>query len=142
MNSMKRLTSLAVVLAALAGTACGSKQPTGATTGSGGGSAVAPAPATPYMARRTAACEKLGPRITDCALTDAKSDLAAGKVKQADFDASTTPAILKKNTSEFVEACAVAGTTFQLRVLEVCEKEETECGALLDCLAHLNDKQP
>ena len=135
------LKTLAILGLALAG--CGSKQPPVVSgSGTGDGSGVAKDTRTPYMVRRSAVCDKLAPRITECALSDAKAALAAGKVKQAEFDATTAPAILKKNSTEFVDACAVPGTTFQLRVFEVCEKEEQECGALLECLAHVNDKQP
>jgi len=89
--------------------------------------------------RRDAACEKVGAKLTECALADAKADLAAGKVSQKDFDLNTTPDILRKHTEEFVEKCEVPLSSRQVRVLEVCYREETECGPLTDCLTHLND---
>ena len=119
--------------------ACGGAKPT-PTTGSGSGD---PGPVkdtrTALEKRRDGACEQLGPRITECALADAKAALAAGKITQKDFDSTTTSDILRKNTSEFIKACRVPMSSRQVRVLEVCFKEEQECGPLADCLTHLND---
>jgi hypothetical protein len=126
-----------VILAA----ACGSKQKTG--NGSGSGSAepagVVQDTRTEIEKRRDAACDELAPRMTQCALDDAKAALAAGKVSQADFDRDTAPGVLAKNTDEAKKACKVQMSSRQVRVLEVCSKEESECGPLQDCLGHLND---
>jgi hypothetical protein len=127
---------------ALAG--CGHKQPTNVSNeGSGAGSAVtAPADTrTEIEKRRDGACETLGPKITSCAVEDAKKDLAAGKIKQKDFDANTAPAILKKNTEEFIKTCKKSDfSSRQVRVLEVCQQEESQCEPLLSCLDNLNKK--
>lgn len=90
--------------------------------------------------RRDAACEKLGARLTACAVEDARAELAAGKVSKAEFDANTAPEIQRENTAKFVTACKVPMSSRQVRVLEVCDREEAECGPLTDCLTHLQDK--
>lgn len=98
---------------------------------------------TPIERRRDAACERLGPRITACAVEDARARLAAGKIDRRQFDADTAPAVQRKHTAEFDKACK--GATYssrQVRVLEVCFREETRCGPLLDCLGHLSDRVP
>ena len=132
------MRSLALALMMFA--ACGGKQKTG---GSGSGSAepvgVAQDTRTAIEKRRDVACDDLAPRLTQCALDDAKADLAAGKVSKADFDRDTAPAVLAKNTDEGKKACKVQLSSRQVRVLEVCAKEETQCGPLQDCLGHLND---
>ena len=47
----------------------------------------------------------------------------------------------KKNTEEFVARCNVPDmSSRQVRVLEVCVREEAVCGPFLSCLDHLNDK--
>ena len=111
--------------------------------GSGDGSADPPGPVTDTRTelerRRDDACKTLGPRITDCAVADAKAALDAGQIKQAQYDEITKPEVKAKNTSEFVEDCS--GKEFssrQVRVLEVCQKEETECEPMLACLDNLN----
>jgi hypothetical protein len=106
----------------------------------------APAPAeadarTPIERRRDAACDQLGPKITACAVADARADLASGKIDQRQFTADTAPEVQHKNTEEFVRACKKAQySSRQVRVLEVCLHEETQCAPLLDCLGHLSDR--
>jgi hypothetical protein len=144
MNMMKNLAfvvSVSVFSFGLA--ACGSKQQTPVENAGGDGSA-APAPTDTRSAiekRRDAACDSLGPRITTCAAVDAKAAKDAGQITQAQYDEITKKEILAKNTEEFVEACKAPQTPYssrQIRVLEVCQAEETECGPLMACLDNLN----
>jgi len=90
--------------------------------------------------RRDVACEDAGKKLTSCALDDAKAELAAGRLAQKEFELSTAPDVLSKHTAEFVKKCRVPMSSRQVRVLEVCFKEEAECGPFSDCLTHLNDK--
>jgi hypothetical protein len=100
-------------------------------------------PRTPIEQRRDAACGRLGPRITACAVADARADLAAGKVDQRQFARDTAPEVQQRNTEEFERSCKKAQySSRQIRVLEVCLREETQCGPLLECLAHLGDRAP
>jgi hypothetical protein len=130
---MMKNVIISVVLAA-----CGSKStPVSNATGEPAG------PVTDTRSeiekRRDAACGSLGPRITACAVEDAKVELAAGKIKQKDFDANTAPDVQRKNTEEFVDACEKAQySSRQIRVLEVCQREESQCEPLLACLDNLN----
>ena len=89
--------------------------------------------------RRDAACDTLGPKLTQCALVDAKAELAAGKVTKQQFDADTGPDVLAKNTAEFEKQCKTPMSSRQVRVLEVCQQQETQSDPLADCLAHMND---
>jgi len=115
----------------------------------GGGSAGHDQPAplanvnkeTPIEQRRDAACDHLGPKLTACAVEDARANLAAGKTTKQQFDQDTAPDIQRKNTEKFLKTCKSADySSRQVRVLEVCFREETECAPLLDCLGHLSDK--
>lgn len=131
---MKNLMLL-VVLAA-----CGNKS---STPIANAGSADPPGPVsdtrTELEKRRDAACETLGPRITSCAVEDAKKELAAGRMKQKDFDLNTSSDVQRKNTDEFVTKCSAATySSRQVRVLEVCQREETQCEPMLACLDNLN----
>ena len=96
---------------------------------------------TALDSRRDAACDQLGPKITACAVEDARADLAAGKIDKAQLDRDIAPEIQRKNTEKFLEACKGASySSRQVRVLEVCFREETRCAPLLDCLGHLSDQ--
>lgn len=138
---MKRAFAILVLLVACKHDG-GTTTPTG---GAGSGSAAA-APVvdkrTPYEQRRDVACHKLGKRITACAVEDAKKQVAAGKLKQTDFNEITKPEILAKNTDEATEACMKIVTTHQLRVVEVCQEQESECDPMNACLEHVNDGEP
>ena len=121
--------------------ACGGKQTPPPSSGSGSAE-TGPVKDTrnEFQKRLATACESVGKRITECAVADAKKEVAAGRMTQKDFDLNTKPEILEKNTEEFVKKCDVpAMTSRQVRVLEVCHKEETECDPFLNCLSHLND---
>ena len=139
------MTRAMVIALALA--ACGGKQQTGGGGGSAAGSAVGNtdpvAHETPLEARRDAACKQLAPRLTSCAVEDAKADLAAGKVTQKQFTDDTAPGLLQKHTEKFIEECTTKRdySSRQIRVLEVCFKEETECGPLRECLTNLQPKK-
>lgn len=128
--------------------ACGGKSSTDGTgpSSAGSGSATDDPPGvvadtrTELDKRRDAACDTLGPRMTACALEEAKAAHAAGKLKKAELDEISKPEVLQKNTDEFLKQCKVPMSKHQVRVLEVCPQEESECGPLLSCLEHLDDK--
>ena len=140
---MKRL--LLVALVACGGPSKPPAGPTGATSdGDGSAARESPAPATdprtPIEQRRDAACDRLGPKLTACAVEDARANLAAGKIGRDQFDRDTAPAIQHKNTKEFAKKCKeTVNSSHQVRVLEVCFREENQCAPLLDCLEHLRD---
>ena len=134
MRSFIPLTLLA------AATACGGNpKPAATSNGSGAPTDVATDSRTVLEKRRDTACDSLGPKITQCAVADAKAELATGKTTQKQFDQDTVPAVLSKNTEKFLEQCKVPMSSRQVRVLEICFKEEAECAPLLDCLTHLSD---
>lgn len=126
---MKRLALL------LALAACGGKAPPPSDP------TPAPAPKdtrTPIEQRRDAACERLGPKLTQCAAEDAKADLDAGKTSAEQYKQDTAPAVLAKNTEVFEQQCKASQmSSRQVRVLEVCFREETACDPLRKCLENL-----
>jgi hypothetical protein len=105
---------------------------------------VPPAPQdtrTPIEQRRDAACERLGPKLTACAVEDAKADLAAGKTSQQQFEQDTAAPVQAKNTEEFERQCKGSQmSSRQVRVLEVCFREETQCDPLRACLENLKPR--
>jgi hypothetical protein len=131
-----------ILLVTLLAAACGNKSttPVGGS-GSGSSSGVVEDTRSPYLKRRDVACNKVGKRLVACAVADAKADLEAGKIKQEQYDKDTSADVTAKLASEWNKTCIKPGTTRQLRVLEVCEQEESECEPLVECLAHLNDKE-
>ena len=135
-------TKTVVLLLGLALGACSSKQTPVENSGDGTAPGAGPRDTrTAIEKRRDSACESLGPRITTCAVADAKKALEAGEIKQAQYDEITKSEVQAKNTEEFVESCKMPKTPYssrQIRVLEVCQKEETECEPLMACLDNLN----
>jgi hypothetical protein len=130
-----------VLIVAIA--ACGGKQTTG--TGTGSGSDEHPGPVadtrTPFEKRLDTACDALGPRLTQCAVDDSKAELAAGRITQKQFDDLTNPQMRVALDKDWETKCNKADrSSRQVRVLEVCHAEETECEPLLNCLENLNKR--
>ena len=93
-----------------------------------------PDPRPAIEVRRDAACEALGPRITDCSIADAKATMTAAELAKLDLE-KTAP----KHTEEFVAECKRQQlSSRQVRVYEVCVAEEHECEPLLACLDNVN----
>jgi hypothetical protein len=139
-SSRARASALAVAACAVLAACGGSQRRPGADPPREPPPAAAD-PRSPIEKRRDVACEQLGPRLTACAVEDARADLAAGKIGKTQFDRDTAPEVQHKNTEEFLKACrGAAYSSRQVRVLEVCFHEETGCAPLLDCLGHINDK--
>jgi len=126
--------------------ACGGKQPTSAGPGGGSGDDEHPGVVadtrTPFEKRLDAACDALGPRLTQCAVDDSKAELAAGRITAAQFDELTSAQMRAALDKDWATKCNRPDrSSRQVRVLEVCHAEEIECNPLLDCLENLN-KQP
>jgi hypothetical protein len=132
----------ALALCGIGATGCGGPQRAADGTAEGpAGAAPAPRdPRTPIERRRDAACDQLGPRLTACAVADTRADLAAGKIDQRAFERDTAPEWQDKLTAKWLTQCKGARySSRQVRVLEVCLREEIECGPLVQCLDHLHD---
>ena len=120
---MRKLLLLALLLSA-----CGNKN-------KGGGDETvppqpAPAPQTELEKRQAAACEQLGPRLTDCAIADARATMTPEQLAELDIE-KTAPV----HTREMVQQCKEQTmSSRQVRVYEVCMREETACDALTTCL--------
>ena len=122
------MTRLSIVVALLVGlAACGGTPRT-----------AAPLPDPPaddrteIERRRDAACEALGPRLTECAIADARATMSPEELAKLDIE-KTAPV----HTRKFVEECqGQALSSRQVRVYEVCLREEAECEPLIACLDH------
>lgn len=90
--------------------------------------------ATELERRRDAACEALAPRMTTCAIDDARATMSAEELAKLDVE-KTAPI----HTREFAKSCKTQSlSSRQVRVYEVCLREETDCDALIACLDHAN----
>ena len=92
---------------ALALCACAKKSPPADDTlpddlhpGSGSGGAIANQGGTELERRRDAACEALGPRMTACAIADARATMTAEELAKLDIEQVATI-----HTREFVKDC-------------------------------------
>lgn len=122
--------------------ACGGSKPAPATGGSGASEppGVVTDTRSELEKRRDAGCEKLRPRLVQCAVDDAKASLEAGKISKQQFETDTSADVRNKLGSEWMKSCRVEMSSRQVRVLEVCDREEPQCGPLVSCLGHLNEK--
>jgi hypothetical protein len=83
--------------------------------------------------RRDSACEHVQPKLTQCAVADAKATMSPAELEKLKPDELTA-----KHKQEFLKQCkGSAMSSRQVRVLEVCDREETECGPLAECLKNL-----
>ncbi len=130
------MRALLLLAAAVCLAACGSKNTTSGDGDTlpddlrGGNGAGDPPDMTELAKRQGAACEALGPRLTECAIADARATMPPAELAKLDIE-NTAPI----HTREFVKSCkAQSLSSRQVRVYEVCMREETECGPLTACL--------
>jgi hypothetical protein len=135
---MKRRIGLALALGLALGLGLGCGGSTTAVQDQG--SAAPKDTRTAIERRRDTACEQLGPALTACAVADAKADLASGKITQAQFDKDASPDVQRGLTKQWLDKCEVPMSSRQVRVLEVCYREEQDCDPLTQCLQNLQPK--
>jgi len=108
---------------------CGGSKPEPDQPPSGTGSPIVEDDRTQLQVRQEAACEQTGKKLRQCAIEDNQKQPAAER-KEADVE-HTAP-ILER---EYIKACTAAEmSSRQVRVHEVCLREEVECEPFLDCL--------
>lgn len=126
---------IAIVLVLLA--ACGNKNPPADDT-LPDDRPPDPPPQTELQQRQGAACEQLGPRLTDCAIADARATMTPEQLAELDVE-KTAPL----HTREMIKQCKEQTmSSRQVRVYEVCMREETECGPLTACLENAKPEAP
>ncbi|MEO8845370.1 MAG: hypothetical protein ABI591_26730 [Kofleriaceae bacterium] len=92
---------------------------------------------SPIEKRRDTACEAIQPRLTDCAVADAKATMSPKELADLKPDE-----LLSTHKQKFLKECkGAAMSSRQVRVLEVCNHEETECAPLAECLKHLEPQR-
>lgn len=88
--------------------------------------------------RRDDACEQLAPRLVACAVEDSRAQLAAGAITQQVFDLATKEDGQRALAADWRKRCRGGYmSSRQVRVLEVCHREETACAPLEACLENL-----
>jgi hypothetical protein len=132
--------ALAFVVVVVVGASCsGSQHPDG--TGPGPTNAD-PVPVykdarTPIEKRRDIACEHIQPKLTQCAVADAKATMSPKELADLKPDE-----LVAKHKAEFLKQCkGSAMSSRQVRVLEVCDQQETACDPLAECLKNLEPKK-
>jgi hypothetical protein len=124
----------------LALVACGGKQPPPPPNNGSADPPVAAGPETRSQLerRRDAACGQLGPKLAQCAVEDSRAMLAAGKITRQQFEEATKPEIVRGLAADWRKKCRDGYmSSRQVRVLEVCFREETACAPLEACLENL-----
>ena len=88
---------------------------------------------TPLEKRRDEGCEAIQPKLTQCALADAKATMSPKELTDLKPEE-----LLASHKQKFLKECkGSAMSSRQVRVLEVCNKSETECDPLAECLKNL-----
>ena len=123
----------------LALAACGGKRPPPPNNGSADPPVAAePDTRSQIERRRDAACGQLGPRLAQCAVEDSRAKLAAGELTQKQFAEATKPELVRALAEDWRKNCRKGYmSSRQVRVLEVCFREESACGPLEACLQNL-----
>lgn len=95
---------------------------------------------TPFEQRLNKACTNAGEKLTACAVADVDAKLAAGEISKKEHDDLVKPELQQALTDKYVENCdqPQKRSSRQIRVLEVCFEQETECAPFLDCLDNFN----
>lgn len=87
--------------------------------------------------RRDAACEHIQPKLTQCAVADAKSTMSPAELAKLKPDELVEP-----HKQKWLKECKSSSmSSRQVRVLEVCDREESECAPLEGCLKNLEPTQ-
>jgi hypothetical protein len=87
--------------------------------------------------RRNTACDAIQPKLTQCALADAKATMSPKELADLNPDE-----LLATHKQKFLKECkGAAMSSRQVRVLEVCNHEETECAPLAECLKNLEPQR-
>lgn len=122
-----------VIVCLMIGSGCGGSPP--ASTGNGGadpqvGQAAANDGKTEFQRRQEAACEQFGERLTQCAYEDAKRTMTQAEMAKEEVEAKRP-----EHTKTIVDQCKKQQmSSRQIRVYEVCMREERECEPLITCL--------
>ena len=87
--------------------------------------------------RRDVACELVAKKLTQCAFDDLKAMLAKGEISQKVYEENSTPDVQRLHTQKYMESCTQPKSSRQVRVLEVCYREETGCDQLSECLTNI-----
>lgn len=96
-----------------------------------------PPPEDELHRRQYAACDAIVPRMTACAVEDAKANMTPEQLKDLDVEQTS-----KIHTRENTKKCKNWGLNgHQVRVLEVCDQETDNCSDLRDCLDNLNTQK-
>lgn len=136
---MKKILFLAVLAA------CGNKSSTPvANGGSGAAAEEPPGPVTDTRTeierRRDTAADAIAKRAVTCAVEDAKRAVDAGEITHKQFEEQTKPELREALYNDWMKKLTVPLSSFQVRVLEVCDREAGTCDELHDCMQHINDK--
>lgn len=80
--------------------------------------------------RQYAACKAAAERTTECAVADARATMTPKQLEALELDDTA-----RRNTDKFMEAClAHPMSSRQVRVFEVCYREERQCEPFFACL--------
>ena len=97
-----------------------------------------PPPENELQRRQYAACDRVIPRLTACAVEDARRNLTPEQFEEEQIEEAAPI-----HTREYTKKCKNNYmSSRQVRVYEVCDREETECEPLVACLDNAKPETP
>ncbi len=92
---------------------------------------------TPYEKRRDTACAAIQPKLSQCALADAKATMSPKELAELKPDE-----LMDAHKQKWLKECESSQmSSRQVRVLEVCDHEESECAPLGECQKNLEPEK-
>jgi hypothetical protein len=94
-------------------------------------------PTTELQRRQDAACDRVIPRLTACAVEDARRNMTPEEFEKEQIEEAAPV-----HTREYTKKCKSSYmSSRQVRVYEVCDREETECEPLVACLENAKPQE-
>jgi hypothetical protein len=93
---------------------------------------------TPIEKRRDEGCVKVGKMSARCAVEDSNQRFAKGEITKTEHEQAIEPKIVRALADKYTSECRhIDMSSRQVRVMEVCMREETECGPWQSCIANM-----
>jgi hypothetical protein len=93
---------------------------------------------TPIEKRRDEGCEQVGRKSAACAVEESNRKFADGKITKTEHEQAVEPKVVRALGDKYIAECRHEQlSSRQVRVMEVCMREETECAAWQSCIANM-----
>lgn len=93
-----------------------------------------------FSMHQQAMCDALAPRLTTCAVEQARKNLTEREIEKQGL---SDPAFLRKYTNDIRSECSLKEISMrQIKLLETCTAQDSDCKTYLSCLDTVQAKPP